>query len=308
MQNILLTGISGSVGHYLFDLLAGDPRYHLYLVLRAPAKLKRALREYKNITVLPLDARALPAQKKLLKTIDYAVFIATSWGGYREPWRVNVYPLFRTLRALDPRRIKKIIYFSTASILDSGHRPVEAIRKIGTNYIRSKFLAHKMLRYNKLQAKIITVFPTWVYGGDSRHPFSHAARGLLALKKWARFLKYFALDFRFHFIHCADIAALVKYLLEHDTDKNEYVLGNEPPLSAGDFVREIAAYYGQRTPFQIPVPPRLLVWLAKLTGKHPWDQYCLEYRNFVYTVLNCRKLGLPSETDTLAGLLRSLER
>jgi nucleoside-diphosphate-sugar epimerase len=305
--NVLITGISGSVGHYLFDLLAGDPRYHLYLTLRNPARLKRELGRHKNITVLPIDVRELPAQKEMLKTLDYAVFIATSWGGYREPWRVNVYPLFRALRALEPGRVKKIIYFSTASILDSEHKPVEAVREIGTNYIRSKFLAHKMLQYNKLKEKIIAVFPTWVYGGDDAHPFSHAARGLLALKKWTRLLKYFTLDFRFHFIHCADIAALVKYLLEHETAKNAYVLGNDPPLNAGVFLREIAAYYGQKTPFQLPVPAGLLLLLARLTRKHPWDIYCLRCRNFVYDTLNCQKLGLPSRVDTIAGVLRALE-
>jgi len=298
----------------LFDLLAersedqqaGDERYHLYLVLRKPEKLKRDLSKYRNITVLPIDIRDLPKEKKLLKTIDFLILIATCWGGYREPWRINVYPTFRTLRLLDPQRIKKIIYFSTASILNREQRPVAAIREIGTNYIRSKFLTHKMLQYNKLRDKIITVFPTWVYGGDTTHPFSHAAAGLRGLNKWLGLLKYFTLDFSFHFIHCADIAAIVKYMLEHELDRNEYILGNAP-LTAGDFFRECAAYYGRKTPFQIRFPISGLRGLAWLAKKHPWDKYCLRYRHFVYDTVNCRTFGLPSETDTIAGVLKSLE-
>ena len=308
MQKILITGISGSVGHYLFDLLAGEnDRYHLYLALRDPQKLRRDLSKYSNVTIIKTTLQNLPKEKDLLRQMDYVVLIATSWGGYREPWRVNVYPTIRILRALDPQIIKKIVYFSTASILNSQHQPVTAIREIGTNYIRSKFLTHKILQYNKLKEKIITVFPTWVYGGDSKHPFSHAAAGLRGIKKWVRLLKYFTLDFQFHFMHCADIAALVKYLLEHELDKNEYVLGIAP-LTVGDFFREIAIYYGQKTLFQIPIPPRLLQLLARLAKKHPWDIYCLGYRYFVYDTVNCRTFGLPSETDTVAGVLRSLEK
>lgn len=307
MQNVLITGISGSVGHYLFDVLVRDSQYHLYLVLRKPENLKRDVTQYKNITLLKIDIRDVHKQKELLRQMDYVIWIATCWGGYERPWHVNVYPLFRSLRRLDAQRLKKVVYFSTASILNKEHQPVEEVREIGTNYIRSKFLAHKMLQYNKLKDKIITVFPTWVYGGDSTHPFSHAASGLRGIKKWTRLLKYFTLDFRFHFIHCADIAAMIKYMLENEMDKNEYVLGNAP-LTVGDFTHEIAAYYGQKTLFQIPLPPRLLLFLARLAKKHPWDIYCLGYRQFVYDVLNCRKLGLPSETDTIAGVLTSMKK
>ena len=307
VQNILITGITGSVGHYLFDLLANDERYHLFLALRDPQKLRRDLNQYRNVTIVKTMLQNLPKEKELLRQMDYVVFIATSWGGFREPWRVNVYPTIRALRRLDPQRIKKVIYFSTASILDKDHQPVEAIREIGTNYIRSKFLTHKILQYNKLKDKIITIFPNWVYGGDSAHPFSHAAAGLRGIKKWMRLLKYFTLDFRFHFIHCADIAAIVKYMLEHEMDKNEYVLGNAQ-LTVGGFLKEIAAYYGQKTLFQIPMPPRLLLLLARLAKKHPWDIYCLGYRQFVYDTVSCRTFDLPSEVDTIAGVLRSLEK
>ncbi|MDR1323396.1 MAG: NAD(P)-dependent oxidoreductase [Candidatus Margulisbacteria bacterium] len=306
-QNILITGISGSVGHYLFDLLANDSRYHLYLVLRDPARLRRDLKQFSNVTVLPLDLRDLHRQKDLLQKMDYLVWIATCWGGYREPWRVNVYPFFRTLRRLDPQRIKKILYFSTASIIDREHRPIEAIREIGTNYIRSKFLTHKILQYNKLRDKIITIFPTGVYGGDSTHPFSHAATGLRPAAKRIRWLKYFTLDFSFHFIHCADIARLTKYLLENAVDEHEYVFGNAP-LNVGEFLKQIAACYGQKPLFQIPVPMPIIQFLAGLLKKHPWDKYCLRYKHFIYNTINCHKLGLPTEVDTVSGLIKAINQ
>lgn len=303
-QNVFITGISGSVGHYLFDLLAGHENYQLYLLLRKPEKLKRDLSKFNNITVIQEDLHNIHQKKDILKQMDYLILIATTWGGYRRPWNVNVKATFRILRAIDRQRIKKILYFSTASILNREHQPVEEIRTIGTNYIRSKFLAHKMIQKHPLKDKIITLFPTWVFGGDETHPYSHAATGVKGLEKSIRFLKYFSVDFTFHFIHCRDIALLTVYLLENDSPKNEYVLGNEP-LQIGNLLKETAAYFGQKTPFQIKVSMGLILALSKLKKTHPWDNYCMQYRHFIYDTLSCKKLGIPSKVDTVNGLLES---
>lgn len=302
--NVFITGISGSVGHYLFDLLANDPRYRLYLLLRDKTKLKRDLSKYQNLVLIEDNLRTVHRQKEILKQMDYVVLIATSWGGFRDPWKVNVYATLRILRKLDPSRIKKIIYFSTASILDREHRPVEAIREIGTNYIRSKFLMHKMLPKNKLYSKIVTLFPTWVYGGDELHPYSHAATGLKSLKKYIWLVKFFKLDFSFHFIHCADIAKIVKYMLENEVPQNEYVLGNAA-LTVGDLTAQTAEYFGQKVYFQISIPMKLLEFLARFQRKHTWDEYCLKYRHFIYRTANADTFGLPDGINTVAKLLKS---
>jgi nucleoside-diphosphate-sugar epimerase len=305
-MNVFITGITGSVGHYVFDVLAADPRYHLYLLVRNPKKLKRDLSKYSNVTLVSGDLSNVHHQKELLRQMDYAVLIATSWGGFKEPWRQNVYATCRIMRAFDPQRMKKIIYFSTASILDRHHKPVEAIRTIGTNYIRSKFLMHKILPKQRLADRVVTVFPTWVYGGSPNHPVSHAATGLKTLKKFAWLARWFTFDFHFHFIHCQDIALLVKSLLENKTEKREYVLGNAP-LSVGDFFREAAAHFGYKTWFQIPIPMPLIVALVYLKGSHPWDKYCVRYRHFVYDVLNCSSVGLPSQHSRVADLFRDID-
>lgn len=306
MQNVLITGISGSVGHYVLDLLKDDPRFHLYLVVRKPQNIKRDLSTFKNVTLIQEDIRKVHTYHDILRTIDYAVLIATSWGGFKEPWRINVYATFRLLRRMDKNRLKKVIYFSTASILDREHKPVEAIREIGTNYIRSKFLTHKMFQYHPLKDKITILYPTWVYGGGKNYPWSHAATGLPKLKPWIGFAQYFTFDFSFHFIHCADIAQMVVYMLDHDLPKRDYVLGNEVH-TVGDFLRGVAAYYGHKPPlFQLKIPMGLIQFLGKLGRKHPWDAYCMQYRHFNYDVLNCQKLGIPTTTDTVVGMMKNI--
>ncbi len=302
--NIFITGISGSVGHYLFDLLSADPKYHLYLLLRDKTKLKRDLSNNPNITIVEDNLRNVYKRTELFKQMDYVILIATSWGGYRDPWKVNVYATTRILRKLDPNRIKKIIYFSTASILDRQHKPVEKIREIGTNYIRSKFLMHKILPKLPLYQKVVTVFPTWVFGGDETHPYSHAATGLTKLKRLIKLFKYFKLDFNFHYIHCADIASMTKYMLEHDLPFNEYVLGN-PVLSVGDFLKQAAEHFGEKPSLQITFPMEIIKFLAKLKRSHTWDEYCLDYRHFIYKTVNCSSFGLPSSSATVNGLLES---
>jgi len=307
VQNIFVTGLSGSVGSYVLDQFKNDPRYQIFALIRKPQKMSAQLQDVNNITLIQGDLENVYKNKDLLKQMDYAILIATSWGGFKEPWRQNVYSLFRILRSFDSARFKKAVYFSTASILDRDHKPVEAIRELGTNYIRSKFLAYKMLQKSKAwyKSRIVTVFPTWVYGGDKTHPYSHAASGLPGAKNWIRFGRFFDTDFKFHFIHCQDIAKMTKYFLENNLDKQEFVLGNAP-LTVGDFLKQLGEYYGYKTPFQVRFPIKLAYLSAKFFKKHSWDQYCLNYRHFVYKTTNCKSLGLTSDKDTIAGVLKSL--
>jgi len=154
--------------------------------------------------------------------------------------------------------------------------------------------------------RVITIYPTWVYGGDDTHPYSHAATGLKTLKKFIKVIKFFKLDFSFHFIHCADIAAIVKELLQNQTKQAEYILGNGV-LSVGDFVKQAAEYFGEKVYFQINIPMKFLEFLAKFQRKHTWDEYCLKYRHFIYKTTNSKTFGLHNGIDTLAKLLKSFK-
>ena len=80
LKKIFITGISGCVGHYLFDQLVKEPNYHLYLLVRNPDKMLRKLSDYPNVTVIKDEMRNINQYADVLREMDYVVHLAAGWG------------------------------------------------------------------------------------------------------------------------------------------------------------------------------------------------------------------------------------
>jgi len=302
-SKIFVTGITGCVGHYLFDLLVSNPDYQLYLLVRDPAKMKTDLSAYANVTVIKDDLSNIEKYAETLKEMDYVVHIAAGWGGTETNYEYTL-ALFNLL---DVKRCKKIIYFSTASILGPDNRVMEKMGEIGTSYIQGKYRCYKALPQLKVYDRLITLFPTWVLGGDSRHPYSHATAGILGAIKWLWLIRFFTFDISFHFIHARDIALIVDHLLKNEVKEKEYVLGNSL-ITAGQLVREICDYFNKPVYFRMRISPAFVEMAASIFGKglSPWDKYCLERRSFEYRIVNARTFGLRSQHETVSDILKDL--
>lgn len=304
MKKIFVTGIGGCVGHYLFDELVTEPGYELYLLVRHPDKLKFYPKAYDNVTIVPGELNSIEKQAGLIKEMDYVIHAAANWGAHEN----NLEHSLDFFNLIDPGRCQKVIYFSTASILGPGNKPVPEAETLGTHYIRGKYLFHKKLPELPIYPKVVTLFPTWVLGGDKNHPFSHALSGILAIKNWLRLIRFFTVDASFHYIHARDIARITAKLLKNEIEKKEYVLGN-PPITATQLIKEICAYYKVPVYFQLPISVPLATTAAKMTGHqlHPWDRYCFEHRNFIYQTVNANSFGLTSGVKTIAEILADAE-
>lgn len=300
MRKIFITGASGCIGHYLFDYLSKDPQYQLFLLVKNPKKLKFNPADFANVTVIQDDLKNITKYANLLKEIDYLVHLAADWGGREGNYDYSL----ELFKLLDPQRCQKVIYFSTASILGPDHNPLPEAEKFGTHYIWSKYQFYKKLPELEIYPKVTTIFLTWVLGGDARHPHSHALQGILDLRKWLWFIRFFTVDAHFHFIHAQEVAIITKYLLENDIKEKELVLGN-PAISASEFIWEVCQFFGLKVFFQIPIPLFLIKILAFLTRRklHSWDLYCLQKRNFIYQVKNAANFGLPSDVQTISQIL-----
>lgn len=299
-QKIFITGASGCVGHYLFDNLADDPNYELHLLVRDPSKLKFDHRFYPNVFIIKDDLSNIGIYAELIKQMDYVIHAAADWGGNEGNYDYTL-SLFRLI---DPHRCKKVIYFSTASILGPNNQPLDEAEKFGTHYIRSKYRVYKKLPSLEIHPKIITLFPTWILGGDDCHPYSHATQGIIGMKRWLWLIRFFTVDAHFHYIHAWDIAHIVKYLLNNEVKENNYVLGNEP-VSASEFIRSVCDFFAKKVYFQVPLGLPLVKFLAAITGHrlHPWDRYCFERRQFVYRTVNTETFGIESSLKTVKEIL-----
>ncbi len=304
-QKIFITGISGSVGHYVFDELIKDPGYHLYLLVRDPKRLKFDPSAYPNVTIVQDDLSHIETHAALLKDMDYLVHIATGWGGGRTVYEIDYDKTLALFNLMDPERCKKVIYFSTASILDSNNQPLPEAETHGIEYIQAKYRALMEIPKLRIYPKMITLFPTILFGGDDRHPFTHPSMGISEIAKWSWLLRFVKTDASFHFIHARDIARIVDYLLHHPEEaESRYVLGNAP-VTVEEAIGEICGFYGKKIFFQVNLSPDMILAAAKLLGIKllPWDRFSLEYRHFRYKTVNAASFGLPSRLQTLDQIL-----
>ncbi|MEB3309786.1 MAG: NAD(P)-dependent oxidoreductase [Snowella sp.] len=309
MKRIFVTGVSGCIGHYVAEKLIQNTDHELFLLVRNPAKLKIDVTSRPNIHLLSGDLREIEKFSELLKTINTAILIATSWGDPAETYEINVVKTLALMELLEPTVCEQVIYFSTASILSQQGEPLKEAGTLGTDYIRTKYQCHQALPNLAIADKITTVYPTLVFGGAENKPYSHLSGGLKDILKLMPLIRWFTADGSFHFIHAQDIAQVVGYLVDHPPaaeESRDIVLGNDP-LRVEQAIAEIAHYLNQRIYFSIPLSITLANFFIKVfrIQMAAWDRFCLDYRHFTYpNPVNPKSLGLPYHCATIPELLR----
>ena len=295
MKRIFITGASGCIGHYMSEALIDNTDHELYLLVRDPDKLQFDYKARSRIHILQGDMCRIEEYSDLLKEINIAILAATAWGGKGETYDVNVVKTLALINLLNRQTCDRIIYFSTASILDRQNQLLLPASQFGHDYIRTKYQCFAQLSKQAIADKIIAVFPTLVFGGEKDKPYSHLSAGITDVTKWIGLIRWFSLDGSFHFIHAKDIAGVVSYLVEHPEfsptrehgDKEDevdcLVLGN-PAISVDGAIAEIAQYFGKRTYLRFP----LYIWLANIfitifrIQMDSWSRFSLDYRHFTY--------------------------
>lgn len=309
-MRIFITGASGCIGHYLIETLIQNTDHELFLMMRNPDKLKVPTDQRSGIHLLKGDMRDVAQFADLLKTMDTAILVATSWGDPQESYEINVEKTLEIMTLLDPERCQQLIYFSTASILDRDNTPLKAAGEIGTDYVRTKYICHEKMRELAIFPRITTVFPTLVFGGSDTKPYSHISGGLSEVAKYIDIIRFLSADGSFHYIHAQDIAEVVRHLVDHPPGPNEareIVIGN-PAKTADEVVSEISTYLGKKQYFQVPLSVGLAKAIIKIFNikMADWDRFCMDYRHFTYqNAVTPSSFGLTDSYPTVPDVFRS---
>ncbi len=304
--HIFITGGAGCIGHYIVSALQADPNNHLHLLIRSPNKLSTNLSNKPNTTIYPYDIADIDQVKDVLANADYLIHIATNWGNSSKSMVINIDKTLQLLSYLSPNKCQKIIYFSTASILGPNNQALHQAKEFGTPYIKSKYIAYQKLQAHPLQNKIITLFPTLVFGGNTNYPSSHISSGLKSAKHWIKWLKWIWVDGTFHFIHAEDVATITKAILSEPIKTHNIVLGNQS-ISVKSAMKVLCTYFNERLWFQIKCPSFILHLLAKLSQiqLNKWDKYCLKNPHFKYNTIDLKEWKITLKYPTLQKALDS---
>lgn len=315
MKRIFITGASGCIGHYLCETLIKDTDYELYLLVRNPQKLQFDYHSRPGIHILEGDLSRIEDYGDVLGKIEIAILAATAWGGAEETYEINVVKTLALINLLNPDLCQRIIYFSTASILDRQNQLLSPANQFGHDYIRTKYQCFQLLEQQVLAERITAVFPTLVFGGEANKPYSHLSAGMTDVTKWIGLIRWFSLDGSFHFIHARDIAQIIRYLVEHpdysSPDRTNgvdcLVLGN-PAISVDRAIAEVSGYFKQKIYFRIP----LYIWLTDIFIKlfriqmDSWSRFSLDYRHFTYAnLVTPASFGMQNYCSTVEELMRT---
>ena len=323
MKRIFITGASGCIGHYMTEALIYNTNHELYLLVRNPDKLQFDYQARAGIHILQGDMSGIEEYSDLLlKDINIAILAATAWGGRGETYDINVVKTLSLINLLNPKICQRVIYFSTASILDHNNQLLLPASQFGHDYIRTKYQCFSQLGKQAIADKIIAVFPTLVFGGDRHKPYSHLSAGITDVTKWIGLIRWFSLDGSFHFIHAQDIAGVISYLVEHpeyvppqpetesDSASNSevdcLVLGN-PAITVERAIAELCQYFNRPIYLRFP----LYTWLANILIKifriqmDSWSRFSLDYRHFTYTnPVTPASFGMTNYCSTVEELMK----
>ncbi len=317
MKRIFITGATGCIGQYIVEILSKNPNYQLYLLVRNPSKVPEHWKDNSRILILQGELRNIESYSDiLLKEINVAILIATSWGGAKEAYDINVVKTLSLLKMLNPNICEQVLYFSTASVLDRNNNLLLEASQFGTDYIRTKYQCLAQLPKLEISNKIVALFPTLVFGGDDSKPLSHLSSGLPEIIKWLDLIRWLSADGSFHYTHAQDIAQVVNHLVEHPEIKNQLeplkspikylVLGNSS-ITVDEAIAAVCEYFNKRIYFRIP----LYIWLANILIKlfriqmDSWSYFSLNYRHFTYqNPVTPDSFGLKNYCSSIGDILK----
>ncbi len=309
-KRVLLTGATGCVGHCLARAILRETSHELWIAARDPGRLRLDLPAAPRARALRLDLDDPGGWPPEIGDVDCAVLAAAAWGG-PAAWTVNLDSLQALAARLDPERTERIVFFSTASVLDNDGSMLEAASRIGTDYIRSKYEATRWLRDSPWGERTTFLFPTLVIGGEDGFPSSHFAGLLRQAARWAVLMRFFRVDGRFHIIHAAHAAAVARHCIDHASasEAGRWLVLGRPALTADDAARQFCAHLGQRPFLRLTLRDWMAQSLIRLfrIQMSDWDRFCMEKRDLRYDrAVDPASFGLPVHAATLGEALRSI--
>lgn len=314
-KRIFITGASGCLGHYITERLINHSEHELFLLMRTPTKLQLNTEARSGIHVLQGDLGQIEQQTELLKTIDVAICIATAWGDPATTRLINVDKTLELMELLDPERVEQVIYFSTESILNRDNQLLPEAAEIGSDYIKTKSACFQALKHLAIAPKITTLFPTLVFGGDERKPYSHLTGGLSDVTRWIPLIRFFGIDASFHFVHGYDVGQVVAYLIENPPQDNaitetgdvrKMILGSDA-VTVNQAISQISNYFGKHVYFRIPITQALAEFFIKVFRIEvgPWDRFCIRYRHFTHAnPVSPSSFGLKTQGSTIRDIFQ----
>ena len=313
-KTLLITGANGCVGQYLVDWFLTNTRFKLLLMVRNPNKLRKSIKNNKRVTLLTCDIRECSKFRKEISTVNFLIHTATAWGDPKRAYEVNIKAFEELLSMHNEKYLERILYFSTASILDKNTELMKEAYIYGTEYIQTKYQCYVRLKESTFAKKTSVIFPTLVFGGtfgeNDKYPISYLTQGLKEANKWLWIARFFKINSKFHFIHAQDIAQICGFLIKNNKKSNagllKFVLGQKE-LTVDQALETLLKMNRKKRYFAIPLTKGIIKILLKVLPIQTtsWDSFSIKKYDFNHKpITNPESFGLKSHGKTLNKILK----
>ena len=284
-------------------------------MVRDKNKLPLSIQKNKRIKLLICDIRECNRFSKEISQINFLIHTATAWGDPKRAYEVNIKAFEELLGMLEKNKLEKIIYFSTASILNEKTELMRESLTYGTEYIQTKYKCFERLKKSTFAEKTFAVFPTLVFGGTlnkrSKYPVSYLTSGLKEINKWLWLARFLKLNSKFHFIHANDIAKICGFLIKNHKEDNfkgfkKFVLGQKY-ISIDDAINILLKRNRMNRYFSIPLTKKIMKILLRVLPIQttPWDSFSIKKYDFNHVpITNPETFNLNSYAKSLQDVLR----
>ena len=284
-------------------------------MVRDKNKLSLSIQKNKRIKLLICDIRECKKFSKEISQINFLIHTATAWGNPKRAYEVNIKAFEELLGMLEKNKLQKIIYFSTASILNKKTKLMRESLTYGTEYIQTKYKCFERLKKSTFAEKTFAVFPTLVFGGTlnkrSKYPVSYLTSGLKEINKWLWLARFLKLNSKFHFIHANDIAKICGFLIKNHKKDNykgfkKFVLGQNY-ISIDDAINILLKRNRMNRYFSIPLTKKIMKILLRVLPIQttPWDSFSIKKYDFNHVpITNPETFNLKSHAKSLQDVLR----
>jgi nucleoside-diphosphate-sugar epimerase len=309
MERVFITGATGCVGQYLVDALAETHAYEIHALVRPGARRPEPVMQRTRAIWHEGALERVRDHAELIRTCDILLHLAAAWDDSPRAFEINVDRTIDLVESCDSGRCRRIVVFSTASVLGPRNELLDAARDCGTAYIRSKSEAYRRLQASSLRDRIVMICPTLVFGGDDHHRWSHVARELANARRYLRLARFVRGDGAFHFIHARDLAALVLAAMAPGsalgTIESGPVVPGQAPVTVDEALAALCAVEGLRYRGWLALTPGRVRLACRLLGVRlsAWDRYCIDHPNLVYRVTRPEDVGLASGFPTLSSVI-----
>ncbi len=281
-------------------------------MVRDKEKLPSSIKDNVRIKLLICDIRNCKKYKKEISKSNFLIHTATAWGDPQRAYEVNIIAFEELIGMLDKKKLEKIIYFSTASILNERAELMREALTYGTEYIQTKYKCFERLSESPFHNKTTVIFPTLVFGGElgekSKYPTSYLTQGLIEVQKWLWLARFFKLNSKFHFIHARDIAQVCGFLISKDKSNGfkKFILGQKA-ITIDEAISILLIKNGMKRYFSFTLTKGIMNFLLKFLPIQttPWDSFSIKKYHFNHKpITNPESFGLKSYAKSLDKVLK----